>query len=36
MNRLIREIRQINNLSKSKNILNNYNSNEWKQYIEFL
>ena len=35
MNRLIREIRQINNLSKSKNILDQYNSNDWKKYIEF-
>ena len=35
MNRLIRGIRQVNNLSKSKNILNQYNSNDWKQYVEF-
>jgi len=35
MNRLIREIRQVNNLSKSINILNQYNSNDWKKHIEF-
>ena len=35
MNRLIRGIRQINNLSKSNDILKKYNSNDWKKYIEF-
>ena len=35
MNRLIRGIRQINNLSKSKNILKQYNSDDWKKYVEF-
>jgi len=35
MNRLIRGIRQVNNLSKSENILNQYNLNDWKQHVEF-
>ena len=35
MNRLIQEIRQINNLSKSTNILKQYNSYDWKKYVEF-
>ena len=35
MNRLIQGIRQINNLSKSENILKQYNSTDWKKYIDF-